>query len=71
MPVVVPERRSHPEASEFVTTLKGSVAFVRAFVLRFFLRRTDRRQKMDQLFLNSFNASYPGWVKKGWVKRPR
>jgi hypothetical protein len=52
----------------FTGFLRGSAAFIETFFNRLF--RPSRKKEMDQLFLNSFNKSYPAWVKKGWVKKP-
>lgn len=51
-------------------SFRSSVAFFAAFITRLAFWRISSDRKNDQMFLDSFNASYPIWVKKGWVKKP-
>lgn len=52
------------------TSLKSGAAFIGAFIARLAFWKHSRNKKMDQMFLDSFNKSYPAWKAKGWVKKP-
>lgn len=51
-------------------SFRSSAAFIGAFIARLAFWRIPKNKKNDQMLMDSFNASYPGWVKKGWVKKP-